>query len=223
MTHTDKCRLDVLNYSLALETTASYVLGFIFDREDFLNTKSFGNTSSCLSFNQKMFLLLDYGAIEKDDKTIMNDVMSIRNQFLHNANCLTYQDAFKSLDGTQNRFMKMFTDNFKDDSDMEKNLEKSVSDAFEYCKDVFMFITLKGGLKDKLMIKAERDSYKLSFEKICVAGVFKMYAFRNEIINDDFEYKNKEVLLEQLDLLILDVFQIKEKDIEEAKNNATLF
>ncbi|MDY0986575.1 hypothetical protein SOM12_04055 [Flavobacterium sp. CFBP9031] len=215
MTHTDKCRLDVLNYSLALETTASYTLGFIFDREDFQNTKSFGNTSYCLSFNQKMLLLLDYGAIEKDDKTIMNDVMSIRNQFLHNANCLTYQDAFNSLDGLQNRFMKLFSNNFVDDSDIEKNLEKSVADAFEYCKNVFMFITLKGGIKDKLMMKAERDTYKLSFEKICILGVFKMDEFRTQIINDEFQFSSKDILLEKFDSLILDVFRIKEEDLEE--------
>lgn len=77
----DKKRLTVLNYSLKLENISSTSLAFILDIEngEIKNSKSLGNKSSSLSFNQKVNLLLDNKSINKSEKFKLESFMAIRN------------------------------------------------------------------------------------------------------------------------------------------------
>ena len=71
---------------------ASFSLAFLLDIDfDKLNeSKPLGNTSSALSFSQKVNLLLDYKSITKEEKLKLESFMNIRNQFMHNQSADSY-------------------------------------------------------------------------------------------------------------------------------------
>jgi|GEM_PF-2799419 len=211
MTEVGKKRLYVLTYSLGLEKVASFVLGFIFDREDFQNTKSFGNQSTSLSFNQKMYLLLDYGAIEKDDKIVLDALMNIRNQFMHNADCESYIDAVRAIDGLENKFKKLYKHNFTDDN-LEVNLEKCIDEAIAQAMEALS--NIKGGIEKKITMETLRDSYK---EYIIRSGNRLQSLFielGNEIIDDKFDFQDKETLIRRLAKFRDGIFELKEVEKE---------
>ena len=73
-----------------------------------VNSLSFGNKSSSLSFNQKLNLLLDNDSIIKEEKIKLEAFSNIRNQFMHNAYANSFTDAFAQIDGLENKMRKQF-------------------------------------------------------------------------------------------------------------------
>lgn len=87
-------RNNIFTKSLALEKYMSMFLAEIMDVEDYLSTKSFGSTSSALSFNQKLNLFADLGYMHKNDKKRLLHFAEIRNLFAHNFACISLKDVF---------------------------------------------------------------------------------------------------------------------------------
>ena len=77
-------RKEILLSSLYLESFLSHFLGGMLGIKDISNSMSLGNTGKALSFSQKLNLLIDIGALKKDDQKKFLAFMEIRNQFMHN-------------------------------------------------------------------------------------------------------------------------------------------
>lgn len=98
----------VLSKSLAVEKYMSMYLAAIMDIENYLDSKSFGNTSSALSFNQKLNLFSDLEYVTKEEKIKLISFSEIRNQFAHNSSCLTFGHAFNvEVSNKLNRFYEV--------------------------------------------------------------------------------------------------------------------
>src|SRR5688572_19762225 len=91
-------RQNILNVSLLVENFTSLFLSRLLEIQDHRKTISFGNKSSSLSFNQKVNILIDIGALNATDKIKFQTFMEIRNQFMHNIDADSYENCFKYLD-----------------------------------------------------------------------------------------------------------------------------
>ena len=129
-------RNSVLSKSLAIEKYLSIYLARILDINNHLDSKSFGNTSSALSFNQKTLLISDLKYLDKDDKLKLLSFAEIRNNFAHNSDCLTFKDAF-TVD-LKNR-IKKFYPALKSDVAVESDYEGAVIFLFN---ELELFIVL---------------------------------------------------------------------------------
>ena len=101
-------RHNILITALSLESLTSMYLAGLLGIKEYKNTKSFGNKSGNLSFNQKIELLTDLDALSKDDKKKFQTFMEVRNQFMHNIDIKSYTECFKMLDGKENYILKLF-------------------------------------------------------------------------------------------------------------------
>ncbi|MDP3445793.1 MAG: hypothetical protein Q8T08_23275, partial [Ignavibacteria bacterium] len=101
-------RVDILQYSLMVENFSSIFLSTLLDIPDFKESKSLGNRSGNLSFNQKIDLLIDIQAIEKKEKSKFSNFMSIRNQFMHNIDADSYENCLKNIEGADKFLLKTY-------------------------------------------------------------------------------------------------------------------
>jgi len=167
-------RKNVLSLSLTLEFIASLTLGFVLDIKDVENSRSLGNTSSSLSFAQKMNLLLDIETITRKEKSKLDVFMNVRNQFMHNKAAYSYFHAFKFNKGDLNRIQKIYPNllekediseviNGNDDliAKIEISLEACVRKLYSDALDIIT--ALKGGRAKKMisdvMIKRDKVIY----------------------------------------------------------------
>ena len=171
----DKKRLTVLNYSLKLENISSTSLAFILDIEngEIKNSKSLGNKSSSLSFNQKVNLLLDNKSINKSEKFKLESFMAIRNQFMHNLGIESYKDVFDNIHGLQTKIIKLYPEVFSNE-DLEKNLETSVERLF--FDGIQILTQFKGGKKKKLEQKTKGKVYEQKHKQLLI-GINKAFEF----------------------------------------------
>ncbi len=88
-------RTDILETSLAIEGMLSvFLAGLLGIKIDPDTTNSFSNKSSALSFANKIHLLIDIGALDKEMKLKYFTFMEIRNQFMHNIKIRSYEHFF---------------------------------------------------------------------------------------------------------------------------------
>lgn len=100
--YTNELRLTILENSLFHEHLITKSLGDILEIE-IDNSYSLSDRSSSLSLAAKINLLIDLNRLTKEQKTKLIYYLEIRNQFLHNWKCRTFEDCFKSLDKTYTR------------------------------------------------------------------------------------------------------------------------
>lgn len=115
----ENSRLCVIENSIFIEELASRVLGNILN-VDWAATKSFGHTSSSLSFNQKLQLIQDIKGIDKEDLKKLTCVANIRNKFAHVSSIDSFETLFSdSIIGkeTRHNFLRWYFDN-NGDSDI---------------------------------------------------------------------------------------------------------
>ncbi len=98
----------VLHHSIVLENVIGSALANLLDIEAPTNSYCFGNSSKALSFNQKVFLLIDIGALDDSEKTKFIKFMEIRNQFMHNVAANTFKDCFNFIDGVEKYLLKNY-------------------------------------------------------------------------------------------------------------------
>ena len=110
---TDKnLRLCVIENCIFIEETISWTLGVILNI-DWKQSKSFGFTSSALSFNQKVHIIMDLKGIETEEHKRFITLMNIRNQFAHNSHIQTFENVFtKAKNGKElrNNFHRWYFD-----------------------------------------------------------------------------------------------------------------
>ncbi|MCF6133547.1 hypothetical protein [Flavobacterium wongokense] len=94
-------RLYILEHTILIEEIVSSALGQILNI-DWKNSKSFGFSSSALSFNQKVQIIQDIQGLEKIEVQKLSDIMSIRNKFAHVRSIATFNDFFLSGENGKN-------------------------------------------------------------------------------------------------------------------------
>lgn len=97
-------------------------------------SKTLDNKSSSLSFKNKIDLLYDIEDLNKEAYTNLIKFMELRNQFIHNPNCNSFQDLSKEAPEVS----KFLSANFKNDI---TDFEESQLESFKK-----LFATTLGGL-----------------------------------------------------------------------------
>lgn len=95
ISNSDDLRLYILEHTILIEENISSTLGEILNI-DWKNSKSFGFSSSSLSFNQKVQIIQDIQGLEKIEIQKLSDLMNIRNKFAHVRSIKTFNDFFNS-------------------------------------------------------------------------------------------------------------------------------
>ena len=197
--YSSKIKLKVLKYSLRLEKVASLSLAFILDIDDPDKTKTLGNKSSSISFNQKLNLLFDSQSIEKLEKEKMEIFMEVRNQFMHNLDVDSFEDVFNHLNGKENRLRKIYPDLFNEETSLEISLDKATE--MLYLEGMLILRSYKGARDNKMQRIEEANIYK-SLYKSTPQAIDKALTMLIEDINDEtFNFRDKDELVENIKLL----------------------
>jgi hypothetical protein len=142
-------RKEYLGYSLLLESTTSILLAGLLGVKQPLTSKTFGNKNSSLSFNTKIDLLIDIGALDTGCKNKYQKFMEIRNQFMHNIAASTCLKCLNHIDGSINFFKNNYSKEFGNGT--ENQAKKA---AIALAIDV---LDLTGQLVKKLEEKIRKD------------------------------------------------------------------
>ena len=215
MTDSSKKRIKVLEYSLTLELMSSFSLAYLLDIEfdKTKESKSLGNSSSSLSFNQKVNLLLDNKSITKEEKLKLESFMNIRNQFMHNKDADSYEKAVEFISGLKNRLKKIYPELFVG-ADTEIALEKCVTEL--YNDSLSILTDYKGGREKKMAAEVERKIYTKKYkvlEKVMKSELDRVFDF---IKNHKSELIKKGDLIPLIGLLKYQIIvKMNEESIKE--------
>lgn len=192
-------KIMVLNYSLNLEKIASLSLAFILDIENIEESKSLGNKSSSLSFNQKINLLLDNKSIDENEKIKLDFFMSIRNQFMHNLNVNSFTEAYSLLTGVEKKLRLFFPEEFANNIDIEISLEKCTEKLF--VDSIKTLASFKGAKEKKVALISKKKIYEKLFKNTPIAIDQALKELKEAILNNEFNYKDKNELIENINIL----------------------
>lgn len=173
-------RSKVLSYSLELEYYVSLELAKLLDIKDYKNSKSLGNKSSSLSLNQKLNLLLDFETISSKEKSIIESFSSIRNQFMHNIDAISYEYVISQIKGLLNRLKKLYPENFKS-KDIESNIEKCVDNL--YIDSIKILSSEKGKKLKKAVFEKISDGHEMLYENLKGSMMKNLLKLENSIQN----------------------------------------
>ncbi|WP_422091607.1 hypothetical protein [Tenacibaculum ovolyticum] len=102
-----RIREKILSDSIRFEKLASACLA-MFLGIDLKTSKTIGNSSQALSFNDKMNIFLDMKSINKEERNALQNFMSIRNQFMHNFDSDSFINCLANLNGVGKNLIKNF-------------------------------------------------------------------------------------------------------------------
>lgn len=162
-------RTEILTFALLLEQFSSILIKGLLGIGVSKETISFGNKSGCLSFNQKINLLIDIGALPPEDKKKYQTFMEIRNQFMHNLSADTYEACYGFIDGKDKFVLRLYP---QSDS---LTTEVALKQATRELAGEVLNKTI--GLFEKVKEKVEKDSrtkllehiMPLAFEKLGIS------------------------------------------------------
>ncbi len=143
----------ILAISLFMEKTASVFLGALLGIKDIDTSRTLGNKSSSLSFNNKIDLLMDIGALKTETKAKFQNFMAIRNQFMHNWDAMTYEKCTENISGLEKFLAKNYPNEI---SDKEEKLKESIRDLSNEVAALTAGVIEK--LKKKFAIDSENRS-----------------------------------------------------------------
>ena len=108
-----------------------------------------GNKSGCLSFNQKVNLLIEIGALSKNSRNKFQAFMEIRNQFMHNLEASNYEECFSFIKDTGNFLLK----NYPQSNNLNREEQLKVASQ-ELGNDV---AKMTASLTEKVLEKFNKD------------------------------------------------------------------
>ncbi|MCW3105755.1 MAG: hypothetical protein JWQ09_261 [Segetibacter sp.] len=156
-----KKRQKVIEYSVKIEQIVSAILARLLDI-DYSESKALGNSSSSLSFQNKLILLKDIKTIDNKDKIKFDYFSAIRNQFAHNANVVDFTSCFEALGDMDAKLKKLYKgeidESCYDESQREKIFNKLYDDLNSLTKKLLNAIydkALKAGRLDGANIMRE--------------------------------------------------------------------
>ena len=175
-------RKEILTYSLMIEGLTSSFLSGLLGIKDQKNSRTLGNKSSSLSFNNKIDLLIDIGALKGETKSKFQTFMEIRNQFMHNIEASNYENCFSFMPDKITFLLKQYP--------QAQNLTKEdqlKNATLELATDVFNFTgELTQRLREKFAKDAEAETLKKS-NKALIESITEMTKNLNEIVEKEIE------------------------------------
>ena len=102
-------RKEIIEIALTLEGAINNLL-ISYLNIDSLNLKALGNKNSSISFKNKIDLLADIEVLNKDEHFKFLILMEFRNQFLHNANCNSFEKAVEILGTDRGKQLLKYND-----------------------------------------------------------------------------------------------------------------
>lgn len=93
-----------------LEHLLSEFLAKLIDVPNYEQSYSFRNKQGALSFDQKVSMLIDIGALNREDKERFKIFMEVRNQFMHNLQASSYVEVFNFLDDKKKKVLALCPD-----------------------------------------------------------------------------------------------------------------
>jgi len=97
-------RKSVLISALAMEGMTTAFLAELLGIKNVKKSK----TLKQLSFNQKIHLLIDIGALKHSDYNKFQTFMEIRNQFMHNLEATSYEKCFSFIENGMTKVLKLY-------------------------------------------------------------------------------------------------------------------
>ncbi len=181
-------RSKILKYSLELEYLFNLDLAVILELINPEKSKSLGNTSSALSLNQKLNLMLDFETISKREKNIIESFSSIRNQFIHNYNANSYTYVINQISGLDNRLKKIYPNHFN-----YKNI--NIETIYEICVDNLYrdSLSVLSNHRGKKLTKLKRDEYNKGNEELYI-GLNEIFEEFIRAIESKIEKYPKETI-----------------------------
>lgn len=119
-----KLRSEILDIALNLEQSVNSLLLVLLSIEN-PQRKAISNKSGNLSFKNKIDLLFDLDVLNNDDHKKLLLLMEFRNQFLHNIECSSFENAVKLLGADKEKKLLRF-----DDADVIIDKEFQYQNAF---------------------------------------------------------------------------------------------
>jgi hypothetical protein len=148
-------RLYVIELAIYLETSVNETLGALLNINP-AKSKSLGNQSSALSFNQKIILLQDVQNISKIDFQRLEFLMRIRNKFAHVHEVSSFKMFFDTYDtkGEVQKYLKKWYYNPEDSPNIsEEELYKYYFNCLAFDITYFLNNLLSNILNNKRIIE----------------------------------------------------------------------
>jgi hypothetical protein len=206
-------RIEILKTSLLIERFLSHFLGGLLNIKDVRKSISLGNKNTALSFNQKINLLIDIGALNSETKAKFQIFMELRNQFMHNIEAKTYTSCLSFMDGKESYLLKKYPQNIT--YTKETQLRKAVSNLSTEVLE--LSIGIMDRLKEKWGKDAEASTNKLLADSL-KASVVEAGDLLNESIDQQIQ-AGKNISPKQLEKLGTQMTKfIFVKTVEKMKN-----
>lgn len=155
----------ILGYALTVEGFTSIFLASLLDIKNAKESRTLGNKNSALSFNQKIDLLIDIGALDDNVKAKFVTFMELRNQFMHNMEAKTYEKCFEAMPlGKHKYILKTYPQNTS--LSREEQLEAACHDLSK--EVITVTLDLYNTIKAKIERQVSSDmnaNMKEAFEK----------------------------------------------------------
>lgn len=204
-------RKEILYDSLSLEHRISIFLAKLLSIEDYKVSMSFGYTSKALSFNQKMILLIDLGALDKAVIKKFSKFMEIRNKFMHNLDIKSFEECDDTF--PDNELKKFLLRNYP--QEQNGSIEMQLHHAFRQLNTEIIQIT--NTLFDKIITKAETET-EHEINKCIVESYDKSIENLKSLLDDQidlFADKNPNVNIDDLKNLGTKIYQSINKKVAE--------
>lgn len=144
-------RKEILENALMMEMLTTNFLASILDIKEPKNSRTLGNKTSSFSFNHKIDLLIDLGALRKEERKKYQYFMEIRNQFIHNIDASSYEKCLAVLDGTNNAILKLYPQ--PDDLSLDEKYKNAVNSLSEEVLNLTIQIIDNLNLKFSCIVK----------------------------------------------------------------------
>ena len=131
-------------------------LAVLLDIKDYKESNTLGDKNGTLSFNQKVGLLIDIGALTNIDKSKFQTFMEIRNRFMHSMDVNSYSECFSKMKGKEAFLFKTYPQS--EGSSNEDKLRMAVDFLID---DV---IKLATSINGKILKKIESDVKPVIYE-----------------------------------------------------------
>ncbi len=150
-------RTIILSASLIIEKATSRFIANLLGIKKPENSLTLGIKNSALSFNQKIDLLIDLGALNVSDKSKFQLFMELRNKFMHVLEADSFVNCFKLLEGKETFLFRLYP------QPKNKNHEKNLKAASMRLTDDVLQLTLM--IINKVLEKRYRENIKMSVLK----------------------------------------------------------
>ncbi len=151
-------RKQILSVALMIEGLTSGFVAALLGIAETESSRTLGNKSSALSFNQKVDLLIDLGALSAETRAKFSSFMELRNQFMHNIEADTYERCYGFMQGKEAYIFKTYPQD--QTKSKEEQLEKA---SLALATDVFQLtLELTKVLKNRVLEEATQRVHRQS-------------------------------------------------------------